>query len=130
MVQTNTENFSLLLLFDKHSHCPAIVTIRAVSDIQDWSRVHFMTKISGSSHYKNINGKPVPDIRNIHKQYGEPKNLLNSLATILDKSNNNHTKYPLLSCKSIFYRKILTYIWIFTFLCFVTKTYLKSINIR
>lgn len=48
-----------------------------MSDIQDWSTVCFITKISGGSHYKNINKKPVPDIKNIHtQQYGEPKNLL------------------------------------------------------
>lgn len=46
------------------------------------------------------------------------------------KSHENCTNNPLLQYICNFYRKILTYIWIFTFLCFVTKTYLKSINIR
>lgn len=101
------------------------------SDTQDWITVHFITKKHASSHCKNINGNPVPDIQNIQtQQYGEHKNILNSLVTTFDKSNENHTKYPLLQYICIFYRKILTYIWIFTFLCFVTKTYLKSINIR
>lgn len=48
-----------------------------MTDTQDCSTVCFITKINGNSHYKNINGKPVPDIKNVHRQqYGEPKNLL------------------------------------------------------
>lgn len=59
--------------------------------------MHFTTKKHADSHCKNINGKPVPDIQNIQtQQYGEHENTLNSLVTMFDKSNENHTKYPLL----------------------------------